>query len=107
MPAKRSSITRIIEAYKDSLLNFGIHVQKVILFGSHAKGAAHQFSDIDLIVVSNDFRSMNLRQRLEILGIAAARIMKPIEAKGYTAAELKKASPVNFLGEALSSGVVV
>ena len=107
MFTKRSKIKLIVQEYKESLLNLGIRVQKVVLFGSHSKGRAHEYSDIDLIIVSEDFSRMNLRQRLEVLGIAAARIMKPVEAKGYTLAEIKKASPLNFLGEALSSGVLV
>ena len=107
MFTKRSKINLIIKEYKKSLLDLGVRVQKIVLFGSYAKGRSHEYSDIDLIVISEDFKRMNLRQRLEVLGIAAARIMKPVEAKGYTTAELKKASPLNFLGEALSSGIFV
>jgi predicted nucleotidyltransferase len=64
-------------------------------------------SDIDLVVISKDFRKLNLRQSLEILGIAAARIMKPIEAQGYTPAEVKKVSRFSLLNEILEVGVFI
>ncbi len=65
-------------------------------------------SDIDLIIVSNDFQGMNLRERSEVLGITAARIMKPIEARGYTTQEIKATpSSTNFLKEILTASVVI
>jgi hypothetical protein len=65
--------------------------QKIILYGSYAKGNPREDSDIDLIVISDDFKDMNLRERLEILGIAAGRVFEPtIEALGYTSKEIKQ-----------------
>jgi predicted nucleotidyltransferase len=37
-----------------SYLGRRIRVQQAILFGSHARGAADQWSDVDLAVVSQD-----------------------------------------------------
>ena len=102
-----NEIKQIINRYKDALRKLGVHADKIILYGSYARGKQHAGSDIDLVVVSDDFQKMNLRERLEILGIAAARIMKPIEAKGYTAEEIKRPSPASFIHEVLSVGVVV
>ncbi len=100
-------VKNIIVKYKAVLENLGIHVERIILYGSFAKGTPRKDSDIDLIVVSKDFKNLNLRERLEILGIASARIMKPIEAKGYTHEEITKISPYSFLNEALKFGLVV
>jgi len=33
---------------------------------------------------------MNVRERLEILGVAAGRVFEPIEALGYTPKEIKQ-----------------
>jgi helicase len=59
------------------------------LYGSYAKENPREDSDIDLIVISDDFKDMNLRERLEILGIAS-RVFEPIEALGYTSKEIKQ-----------------
>ncbi|MBU4343754.1 MAG: nucleotidyltransferase domain-containing protein [Candidatus Omnitrophica bacterium] len=97
----------IIEEYAQSLKKLGINVERVILYGSFAEGKHRIDSDIDIIVISKDFQSMNLRERLEVLGIAAARMMKPIEAKGYTPEEIKAPSQASFLKEILEVGVSV
>ena len=102
MSQTRSKIKEIIEQYKKALLKLGIKTQKIVLFGSHAKGTPRKDSDIDLIVVSKDFKRLNLRERLEILGIAAARIMKPVEAIGYTPQEIQHHSNSSFLKEVLN-----
>ncbi len=105
MSKTRQKIKEIIREYKKVLFDLGIHVERVILFGSFTKGNPRRDSDIDLVVISNDFAKLNLRERLEILGMAAARIMRPIEAKGYTEKEIKSATPASFLEEVLVTGV--
>jgi predicted nucleotidyltransferase len=79
----------IIERYKEELRKLGIRPQRVILYGSYAGGHHREDSDIDWIVISEDFKKFNLRERLEILGLAAGRVFEPIEAIGYTEEEVK------------------
>ena len=57
-------------------------------------------SDINLIVISENFKEMNLRERLEILGLAAGRIFEPIEALGYTEEKVRNKKET-FLEEIL------
>ncbi len=100
-------VKEIVEEYREALQKLGVKVDRIVLYGSFAKGHQRQDSDIDLIIVAEDFQKMNLRERQEVLGIAAARIMKPIEARGYTPGELKMASRASFLKEILEVGVSV
>ena len=99
----RQKIKRIIEKYKEELKILGINAEKIILYGSYAKGNARQDSDIDLIIISEDFKNLNLRERLEVLGLAAGRVFEPIEALGYTGDEIKLEEKESFVGEILSS----
>lgn len=82
-------IIEILKRYKKMLGQLGITPERVIVFGSHARGRPDEYSDIDVVVISEDFAKLNLRERLEVLGIAAARIMEPVQALGYTAAEFE------------------
>lgn len=100
-------VKEIIEEYKRTLKTLGINVEGVILYGSNALGKQREGSDIDLVIISRDFQNLNLRERLEVLGIAAARIRQPIEAKGYTSGEIGAASPASFLKEILEVGVSI
>ncbi len=90
-------INRIVEKYKKELKKYNIFPERIILYGSYAKGNAREDSDIDLVVISSDFKHMNLRERLEILGLAAGKVFEPIEALGYTPQEVKEKKET-FLG---------
>ncbi|HLA04865.1 MAG TPA: nucleotidyltransferase domain-containing protein [Syntrophales bacterium] len=96
-------IKDIISRFQKEIEKLGVKPQKIILFGSYAGGAPREDSDIDLIVISDDFRRMNLRERLELLGIAAGRILEPIEALGYTQEELESREKETFLEAILKS----
>jgi len=78
----------IIQSFRRQLERMGIRAERIMLFGSHATGSAQEGSDIDLIVVSNDWGDLNQRERLELLGVAAARILEPIQAQGFTSEEI-------------------
>lgn len=99
-------IEEIIKQYTSKLVDLGMGVERVILFGSYAKGHPREDSDIDLIVVSKDFEKMNIRERLEMLGIASARIMQPIQAKGYTPLEMESKEKDSFLTEVLENSKI-
>jgi len=102
----RQEVEIIIKEYKKALVSLGIDPERVILYGSFAQGQAREDSDIDLIVVSKDFEGKNLRERLEILGIAASRIMQPVQAQGYTPQEIDSEEKSSFIKEILKYGKV-
>ena len=83
-------IDMIIREYKDELHKLGITTARIVLFGSYRNGTPREDSDIDLLVISNDFARMNLRERLELLGVAAGRVFEPIAALGYTPEEIEE-----------------
>lgn len=49
------AILASIRRYLAELPARGIHAHRAILYGSHAKGTADQWSDIDLIVLAPEF----------------------------------------------------
>ncbi len=106
MADARPEVREIVEKYRQQLASLGIHTERVYLYGSYARGQAQEGSDIDLIVVSRDFSSLNLRERLEILGVAAARILKPIQALGYTPEEITAKSFSPFLEDILDAEAI-
>jgi len=81
---------------------------KVVLFGSRASGRQSQWSDIDIIVASDDFIGIDFIQRLTTLGkIAWQAKATEIEALGFTSNEYDSASELDFLWQIKQNGKVV
>ena len=106
MAQVRSEIARIVERYGEQLAAMGIRAERMFLLGSHARGESREGSDIDLVVVSPDFREKNLRERAELLGVAAARVLEPIQAIGVTPEEVAARPRAPFLDEVLTHGAL-
>lgn len=83
-----------------------IRVEKVYLYGSYARNGEHDFSDIDIAVISPDFEGGTERDYL-ILGRAALKINVLIEAKPYRPSDLGNLSPLEFLYEVVRTGRLI
>jgi len=76
-----STVMTAIRRYVDALASIGIHVRRLVLFGSFARGDADEFSDIDLIVIAPEFdgpRQLTLVERLWQATISADNRIEPI-----------------------------
>jgi predicted nucleotidyltransferase len=100
--AIREAVVKYIRALNQN----GIRAQKVLLYGSYAKNAAHADSDIDLIILSEDFAGRSLVERLTALGMARRDIPDPIQAYGFTPEEVKRRKVSAFWQEILDSEAV-
>lgn len=73
------SVLSAIEKYLAALRQAGITVDQAVVFGSQASGRAHEWSDIDLLVVSPQFDAMKDRSLINMLWRLAARVDSRIE----------------------------
>jgi len=53
-----TDIAKVVSAFVDSLARH-VRVERVILFGSRARGETSEDSDVDLLVISPDFGKMS------------------------------------------------
>lgn len=95
------AVIDLVKKLEDALQQQGIRVNRIILYGSHAGGKAKEHSDIDVVVISDDFKGMNILERLETIGLALAkaRIMEPIEPLGYTEEEFSSKGKGTFVSD--------
>jgi predicted nucleotidyltransferase len=85
-----------------------IDIEKIILFGSYAREKQNECSDIDLAIISDDFKTMNHFERMVYLGkLAWWADAVSVEALGYTLDEYKNATKLDFLGEIKRTGKVI
>jgi len=78
---------KIVRDYDRALRARGVLPRKIVLYGSWARGEPHEGSDIDLVVVSEDFEGKGYWERIEILADALCEIWQPVEAVAMTPAE--------------------
>jgi hypothetical protein len=88
MAGSQTPLKKMIASYAQELQK-KIKVEKIILFGSHSRGEALRESDIDLMIISQDFARMPFLKRLEFLE-RSWRFPRPIEAIGYTPVEFEE-----------------
>ena len=60
--AKRK-VKAVIEFLERCLTESGVTASKIMLFGSQAKGKATKDSDIDVVIISEDFRNKDILER--------------------------------------------
>lgn len=104
MYSNGQQVAEIIQKFKEALTKQGINTDKIILFGSHARGTAGEYSDIDLVIISKDFEDMGFKQRCEVLGRAIAEIMEPIEPLAYTPEEFENIPLNSVINNAINDG---
>jgi predicted nucleotidyltransferase len=102
----------VLSIIKDYLQNVKekINVKKVILFGSAARGEMHRDSDIDLIILSPDFKKMEFMKRLILLSRLRRGMKKtaPMDIFGYTPEEFERLSKESIvLQEAKEQGKII
>ena len=62
----KATIDEIIQYLKELLVKSGLDVNSIALFGSALSGEMHVDSDIDLIIISSDFRDKDIFERSQM-----------------------------------------
>lgn len=91
MPKRQ--IVKITAFLAKELRDYGIAISKIILFGSQAKGRASAESDIDIAIISDDFRDKDIFQRTQLIKDAGAKTIRkfvvPVDLVLLTPEELE------------------
>ncbi len=99
----KETLTQYISNYIKACNRLGVYFSKVILFGSYAKDRAHEWSDIDLALVSDNFSGMILD---DITKISPANIrFVDIEPHPFSTKYFEKGDP--FIEEIIKSGTEI
>ena len=80
----KSTVLEIISRFRKAIESRNIKVSRLILFGSYATGKFREGSDIDLIVISDDFAGKDYWQRIDILSDVIYELFEPIEVVAMT-----------------------
>ncbi len=75
-----SEFAKALEAEK-------VKPRKIILLGPSSTGPQQEGSDIELVVISEDFAGKDYWERIDLLSAATVRVFAPIEATAMTPQE--------------------
>jgi predicted nucleotidyltransferase len=107
MVKTRTDLIATIRRYAEELERLGVPVERIILYGSHQRGAAHKDSDIDIAVFSEAFGPPQHVEFLGVLSEAKWTTEPMIEAIGFHPAVLEHLNLISFPHEIVSTGEVV
>ena len=101
----KNSALEVIDRFHRVIEARGIKLQKIILYGSYANGTNSEESDIDLVIVSDDFSKKGYWERIDILSEAIYEVFAPIEAVAMTTEEWEKGD--SFIADFATKGEVL
>lgn len=86
----KNTVLKIIERFKTLIENRCFKIEKIILFGSYARGDNNKTSDIDIILISQDFVKLDYWKRIDLISEIIYEIFQPLDVFLYTPAEWEK-----------------
>ena len=98
-------VIETVRSYAHEIEARGVHLRTVILYGSFAKGTQHEWSDIDVALVADEFSGfyMDDKKLFPYIGIKKPYIR--IEAKTYPTDYFRNSDP--FIEEIKKDGIVI
>ena len=94
----------IVKNYVREICNTGVNLRKVILYGSFAKGTQHEWSDIDVALVADEFEGLPTdHSHFSHIGIKKPYVR--IEANTYSSNYFEESDP--FIEEIKNTGIKI
>ncbi|MFC2131300.1 nucleotidyltransferase domain-containing protein [Bacteroidota bacterium] len=97
-----NKIKEIVERFIEEVRKDNITISKAYLFGSYANGTNHEFSDIDIAIVSDNFEGINFYDCQKVVE-AMLRTNVDLETHPYRPEDFTEDNP--FVKEILDHGI--
>jgi predicted nucleotidyltransferase len=101
----RNDVINTVRNYAKEINQAGVNLRKVILFGSFAKGTQHEWSDIDVVLVADDFTGVGFLDRQLFSGIGIKNAYIGIEPLTFPTDYFQESDP--FIEEIKKTGIEI
>ncbi|MDR3133617.1 MAG: nucleotidyltransferase domain-containing protein [Prevotellaceae bacterium] len=101
----RNTAIKIAENYAREIEASGVRLRAVILFGSFAKGTQHEWSDIDVALVADEFTGLGFVDKKLFPYIGIKQPYLRIESKTYPTEYFHSGDP--FIEEIKREGILI
>ena len=95
----------VVKGFIIAVQSEGIILQKVIMFGSYAGNKQHEWSDIDLALVADDFTGFGFDDKQGFAKINCRKPFSIIHAKTFPTSYFETGDP--FIDEIKRTGIVI
>ena len=101
----QNAVIKKVRNYAKEINKSGVNLRKVILFGSYAKGTQHEWSDIDVALVADNFTGVCFldKKLFPYIGIKEPYI--GIEPRTYSTDYFLESDP--FIEEIKKTGIEI
>ena len=103
--ASKKSAVKTVTKFACELKKHGIKLRHVFLFGSYAENRQHQWSDIDVALVADNFVNFGFEDMKQFVSILLKKDYSNIQPRTYSTAYFKKGDP--FINEVIKSGLEI
>ena len=101
----RNAAIKTVRNYAKEINDAGVNLQKVIMFGSFAKGTQHEWSDIDVALVADNFTGVSFLDKKLFPYIGIKKPYIRIEAITYPTEYFQESDP--FIEEIKNTGIEI
>lgn len=102
----KKQVQKNISIFTDRV-NAQFRPKKVLLFGSYASGHPSVYSDVDIIVISEQFATTLPEKRLDLLYDLTKDLTPDFHVFGFTPKEFDQLSPLTSIYEAKQYGITL
>jgi predicted nucleotidyltransferase len=101
----QDAVIETVRSYAHEIEERGVHLRTVILYGSFAKGTQHEWSDIDVALVADEFTGFAFDDHKLFPYIGIKKPYIRIETKTYPTEYFRNSDP--FIEEIKKDGIVI
>jgi len=101
----QDDVIETVRNYARDIEEKGVHLRSVILYGSFAKGTQHEWSDIDVALVADEFSGFYLDNKKMFPYVGSKKPYIRIEAKTYPTDYFQQGDP--FINEITRTGIKI
>jgi predicted nucleotidyltransferase len=101
----RDAVIETVSNYAREIEMHGVHLRTVILYGSFAKGTQHEWSDIDVALVADEFTGFAFDDHDLFPYFGFKSPYTRIEAKTYPTDYFRSSDP--FIEEIKKDGILI
>ncbi len=91
--------------FVQAVQNQGVRLKKAILFGSHSSGKAHEWSDIDIALIADEFSGINVEDLKYFINVTIQKPFFAVETHTFNTQEFEKGNA--FTHEIEKTGIVI